>query len=97
MKAFKIFVALLVMAVFVTAGSAFAGKKNPLHEDRYENFLYESEKSMTGSPEQAVGAGPFFQDRYENFLYVSEKGVVARSSETAERFLGIQPSWDGLE
>jgi hypothetical protein len=93
MKAFKIFVALLVMAVFVTAGSAVAGENKPFYEDN----LYKSETSITGSLEQAVGPGPLYQDRYEDFLYETEKGLAATSPQAAERLFGIQPSWNGWE
>lgn len=93
MKAFKTCIALLVTAVLVTAGAAAAGENRPFHEDE----LYQSEKTMSVSPEQTVGSGPLFQDRYENFLYKAEKVMAGRYAEAKDRFYAIQPSWDGLE
>lgn len=89
MKAFKIFVALLVMAVFVTAGSGFADDVGPYYQSLYEDKLSQSEKSMTGGPEQAMGLGPLSEDRHG-----TEKGINIRSEDAKDRFLGIQPSWE---
>ncbi len=94
MKALTAFVALLVTIVFVIAGSAFAGTNEPFHEDRYENFLYEGEKSMAGNLEEIVGPEPLYEDRYENCLYEeteTERAEMSAPSDT--RFFGIEPAW----
>ncbi len=91
MKAFQIFAALLVIALFVTAGSAVAGENKPFYEDE----AYTSEGSMTDNPEQAVGSGALYPDRYEDFLYETGKEITSRSEEKEpSRFYGIERSWE---
>ncbi len=91
MKTFKILVALLVMAVFVTAGSALAGGDKPFYEDK----LYQSEKSRIENPTQGVISQPLYEDRYEDFLYETDQGMSGRSVEKeTDRFYGVESSWE---
>lgn len=89
MRAITTTVGLLFLAVFITAGSAFAGGESTL----YESGVYD--KNMTGNVGIRSEAVSIYEDWYEPYGPQTEKQVTARSAEKeANRQFGIEPLWE---